>query len=522
MYCKMPSSLLRCLTASAFFIAVTASATPPTWPTKKFISDPSLQPLTVQTNVTGQINSDYLFIATDGPSAAANGGPLILDSEGNEVYIAHGHAFNFGPQKYRGKEVITWWNGTIFPEPVGRGYGNVLIADNTYQVIANISLPGNFLTLNASAKYASNIDLHEIYITSRDTVLVTANNVTTADLTSVGGPKKGWVVDCQVYEIDIQTNKILFSWKTVDHLDQIPFTASVYPLGTEGFTGKTQDTAWGYFHINSVAPFEDGYIVNSRYTCSFMAIDKRGHVKWRVGGKTGGDFKVASDARFCYEHHVRIIAQSKSEVVVSVHNNANSPLTEPDPTVPSSGLILKVDLETKSVTRVAKYQDQASPIYASAQGSYQGLENDNVLIGHGFVPVVEEYSHGGKIVARTQFGVVEDGQSNPVGGYLSYRAFKAPWIGCPQHPPAVGAVSKAGKTTVAVSWNGATGVEGWVIYAGDSKHSLKAVKEVKKHGFETLTTIPQAAFVQVEAKECSEVCGKHAPKRSAVYAVGSK
>lgn len=93
-----------------------------------------------------------------------------------------GQAFNFGVQTYKGKPVLTYWNGTVFPEPIGRGSGGIHILDNTYQEVAVVSLyDGVFLTLNGTSN-VSNIDLHEIYITERNTVLVTANNVTQADL----------------------------------------------------------------------------------------------------------------------------------------------------------------------------------------------------------------------------------------------------------------------------------------------------------------------------------------------------
>jgi hypothetical protein len=62
-----------------------------------------------------------------------------------------------------------------------------------------VSLYDGVLTLNGTSNM-SNIDLHEIYITNPNTVVVTANNVTQADLRSVGGPRNGWVVDSLVYE----------------------------------------------------------------------------------------------------------------------------------------------------------------------------------------------------------------------------------------------------------------------------------------------------------------------------------
>lgn len=520
------TSTISSLSSSSSFASSTASATPTrsstgspatlSWPVKTFLSEPDLHPLAVQItyNTTAttrhkkhrhHVSPDYLFLAPDGSQARSNGGPLIVDESGDEIYIGPaGHAFNFGPQTYKGKTVLTWWDGQIFPEPVGRGYGNIIIADESYKVIANVSLPGNFATLKPGETFPSNIDLHEVVITKQGTVVVTGNNVTTTDLTSVGGPEKGWVVDAQVYEIDIETNEVLFHWNGLDHLDQIPVTASVDPIGSEGFGGKNQSTAWGYFHINSAHPFEDGYILSSRYLSSVIAIGKDGHVKWRLQGQTGGDFTLAPDAHFSFQHQARPIStHGDSELIFSIHDNANSPLTEPNPTTPSSGLVLRVNTKTHTASKVARYVDLTNPIIASAQGSFQSLSNGNVLLGHGFTPSIQEFAHDGTILATTQFGPIVNGQGDPLGGVLSYRAFKGQWRGCPTKRPAVAVrrVQEGNRLQVAMSWNGATGVENWVVLAGDvAGERLEEKRTVRKKGFETVVEIEDAAFVRVQAR----------------------
>lgn len=248
----------------------------------------------------------YLFFAPDGATPFQIA-PLIMDASGELIWNGPlEHAFNFGVYDYNGADVLAWWNGTLFPEPIGRGNGVVYIYNNQYELINTVTLPGNFLELEPGVTYPSNIDLHEIQVTSTGSMLVTANNVTQADLTSVGGPSNGWVVAGLVYEIDIATNEVLFSWNSLDHLDQLPFTDSLYPLGSEGFNGKNQSLAWGYFHINSVTEYGSGYLISSRYFCSAIAIDASdGSVVWRLSGRTGGDFQLAGSDEvtgFCYQH----------------------------------------------------------------------------------------------------------------------------------------------------------------------------------------------------------------------------
>ena len=85
-------------------------------------------------------------------------------------------------QQYKGESVLVWWNGTLFSEPVGRGNGAVFIVNNAYETLHMVTLPGVFNELTPGATFPSNIDLHEAFITPDNTLLVTANNVTTTDL----------------------------------------------------------------------------------------------------------------------------------------------------------------------------------------------------------------------------------------------------------------------------------------------------------------------------------------------------
>jgi hypothetical protein len=275
-----------------------------TWPYHEFKTVDFRPPWLNITHHTAP-SEGYLFFAPDGATETQLA-PVIMDMDGELIWNGpEEHAFNFGVYQYDGDDVLAWWNGTLFPEPVGRGNGVIYIYNDRYEQIEKVTLEGNFLELEPGATFESSIDVHELLITPENTLVVTANNVTQADLTSVGGPKDGWVVEAQVYEIDIKTNEVLFSWFSLDHLDDIPFSTSVYPLGVEGFNGTSQATAWGYFHINAAEPYDGGYILSSRFLCSAIAIDgKDGHVKWRLDGRKGGDFKLVGGKEttgFCYQ-----------------------------------------------------------------------------------------------------------------------------------------------------------------------------------------------------------------------------
>ena len=475
------------------------------WPYQTFKTTNFTPPVLNITEHSPALASEgYLFFAPDGPTANQVA-PVIFDTYGNLIWNGpETHAFNFGVQRYQGKNVLVWWNGTIFPEPVGRGNGEVVVLNREYERIATVTLAGNFVELEPGARFESNIDLHEILLTDRGTVVVTANNVAQADLTSVGGPADGWTVDSLVYEIDVATNEVLFEWKALDHLDQLPFSISVYDLGEEGFTGANQSLAWGYCHINSAEPYDGGYILSARYLCSAIAIDGTDeHVKWRLSGREGGDFELVGaveETGSCYQHDIRVREQTETGLTISMHDNYNSPIE--NNTVPSTGKVLHLDFETKEATLQQRYLNESGPIFATAQGNYQLLPSGNILVGHGWIPIMEEFTPTGEILTTIQFGPAV---SRPGGGFeseeeptLGYRDFKHAWVGCPSSKPDVVAEVDGEVVRVWVSWNGATEVEVWEVFAGEKEDNLTCVKTVAKHGFETEIEIGEVSFVQVK------------------------
>lgn len=77
--------------------------------------------------------------------------------------------------------MLAYWNGSGFPDPLGRGYGAVTILDDSYEVIYQVTLNESndqkFVTFNGLT-YPSYIDTKEAFITDRNTMLVIATNIT--------------------------------------------------------------------------------------------------------------------------------------------------------------------------------------------------------------------------------------------------------------------------------------------------------------------------------------------------------
>jgi hypothetical protein len=65
--------------------------------------------------------------------------------------------------------------------------------------------------------------------------------------------------------------------------------------------------------------------------------------------------------------------------------------------------------------------------------------------------------------------------------HSSYMIYRQEWVGTPAVPPV--AVVDAG--VLYMSWNGATGITSWKIFAGNTEDKLEPIGSVKNMGFET-------------------------------------
>lgn len=182
-----------------------------------------------------------------------------------------------------GSSVLVYFS-SIGKQPIeGVGYGQVHILDNTYQEIATIC-PQLNLTLTPGATSKCGADLHEHYVTPSDTILVTAYNVTQADLTSIGGKSDDWILDALAVEVDIATGEIGFVWSSLEH---IPVNQTKEPYPTKG---TTRENPFDVYHMNSIQSVDENYLINCRHTVSTYMVSKDGDILWTLDGETGGDF----------------------------------------------------------------------------------------------------------------------------------------------------------------------------------------------------------------------------------------
>jgi hypothetical protein len=271
-------------------LATAQSSTSEALSSQTFVSAPELYAPVLSVNKSGGELANGLLLMT-----TANDGPLLMTDSCDLVWNGpEKQTTNLFVQSLDGERVLTYWTGT--GSNIGRGYGQVNILDTTYTQIYTIC-PNLSLMTTTGLSTGCVLDLHESLVTTRGTILCTAVNVTTADLTSLGGPRVGWVYDTLFLEIDIKTNEVMFLWSPL--AAGIPINSTKQVLSS---AGTSQSRPFDWFHMNSVTALNNGYLVNSRHTWSAYAVDSSGRVQWTLEGSTGGDFSLPAVANFVCLH----------------------------------------------------------------------------------------------------------------------------------------------------------------------------------------------------------------------------
>jgi arylsulfotransferase ASST len=393
--------LVAALAATA---AVAVAATPALAATSAPTAPP---PVTVLTS-SGHSGGQDLFITATGDTTQYANGPEILDRRGNVVWFhpipADQTAADFRTQRYHGRPVLTWWQGTGLG---GLASGTDYIYNDRYQPIATVNA-GNGLSA----------DGHEFLITPQNTALILAYTTATADLTSIGGPANQTVIDGVVQEIDIRTGKVLFQWNSADH---VPYSQSEQPLPASA------STPWDWFHINAVHLDSDGnLLIDARDTWTTYKVNRRsGAVIWQLGGKAssftlraapGQSLNDAGDI-FAWQHDPESLGHG--EYTFFDNESAGAANTGAGSTSEfglSRAVRVILDERRRTATLVQSY-DQPEGLTAPSQGNAQTTADGNLLVGWGSLPYLSEFSRSGTLLLNVQYPT----------GVNSYRAYTFRW-----------------------------------------------------------------------------------------------
>jgi hypothetical protein len=422
--------------------------------TQSFHSNPGLNPPAVSASADPDRRSGDMFLT---PGHFRGGGLMIRNPQGHLVWydaLAGKNAYNLAVQSYQGQRVLTWFQGPPAED---------VIANSSYQTVAVVKAVGG---------YGAN--LHDFLITPQGTAWLEATAVVPADLSSVGGPSNGALVDYVIQEVDIQTGQLLWQWDSYGH---IPLQSSHLPIPANG-------RPWDPFHLNSLQVLPDGnLLLSARHTWSVYKVStKTGEILWTLGGRDS-QFKMGLGSRFEWQHDVRLMGTR-----MTLFDDGAGPSTQN--ARQSSAKVLLVNGAAKTVTLIHRYT-HTPPLLTGAMGSAQTLPNGHIFVGWGTAPDFSEYTPSGQQVFNGSFAL----------GTNSYRAYRFPWAGHPVTPPDVAALAAPnGYTNIWASWNGATTVVAWRVLGGPTPLTLLPLATQSDDKFETQVTVhAQPAYVEVQA-----------------------
>ncbi|CZR64534.1 uncharacterized protein PAC_14432 [Phialocephala subalpina] len=479
--------LLYALLASAFIgIVVThpsntaslahrvKARAPAPWPLQSFKTAPFTPPVFNVSKSGASLAPGYLFLTPLALNGAVQSAAVIMTDGGDLIWSsAPGDYTNLVTQPLDSKPVLSYWTG----DTIGNnGYGHVSILDETYTEMYRVCPQAVAVTANSSITFPCYADAHESFITNHGSVLISMINVTAVDLSVEGGPKDGYIFDSLFFDVDIKTNKTLFRWSALEA--GIPFTDSKALFNGSFGVGSRTDP-WDWFHINAVQSIGDGYIVNGRHLWTTFKLNSTGDIEWRITGDTGGDFALPGDGHFAWEHHARVEKATSTDLTLHYMNNFNAapPFNGSNP---STGLSLHLDLTTNTASVLKNLIDPNENIYNDAQGTFDPQANSNTLLGYGQIPAMKEFGPLGNEDVRMTIWYGIHNNSGP--GAQSYRIYRREWVGTPAYDPVVVVQGEM----VYMSWNGATGITSWEVFAGDQEQDLKSVGKVPNAGFETM------------------------------------
>ncbi len=336
------------------------------------------------------------------PAGGSLSGPEIISNTGQVIWFhplpAHELAADFRAQTYQGKPVLTWWQG---PPNLGAVSGGTdYLYNDRYRQIAEVKGGNGY-----------SADGQEFLITPWNTALIVADTVTTANLTSIGGPADQKVVDSIVQEIDISTGKVLFQWDSADH---VPYRDSEQPRPASAAT------PWNWFYINAVHLDTDGnLLISARYAWAVYKVNLHtGNIIWVLGGKHSTFRSKAAPGQvldrageiFAYQHDPEAIGNDQYRLFDDESDGSAGLL-------PYSRVVtVRLDLATKVATLVKSVR-QPEGLLATEEGNAQSTRNGDLFVGWGDASYISEFSPTGHLLFNAQLPGVD----------ITYRAYRLPW-----------------------------------------------------------------------------------------------
>jgi outer membrane protein assembly factor BamB len=241
------------------------------------------------------------------------------------------------------------------------------------------------------------IDMHEFQTLPNGDSLVEVDVARCCtDLSSWGAgfPTDATIYD-QVIEVIDPSNKVVWSWDALAHIDPVVETASQWIPSTLRPNGS-----YDVFHMNSV-DYKNGIVlVSFRHLNAVYAINaSNGAILYKLGGHEDpqsltvvGDSIFSSGGGFCGQHDARFAWNG----LITIHDNGSFCGRAP------RGVAYSIDTLARTATLVGSITDSRAPS-SSCCGSMSLLSGGHVVAAWGFNDLFTEMTLSGTPVYTVQY-----------------------------------------------------------------------------------------------------------------------
>jgi hypothetical protein len=271
------------------------------------------------------------------------------------------------------------------------------------------------------------------------------------------------LIDDAIYEVDIASGKIIWTWKAAEHVDEMGFDKAAFK-GMQNYDVKPrlEGDGFDWFHENCASYLgpnkwfdqgdkrfhPDNIILDSREAGSLMIVDRQtGKIVWRTGPyyRDGADKKLGW---IIGPHHTHMIPRGlpgEGDILL-FDNGGQSGYGPPNDNAPNGiGVMrraysraLEFNPITKEIVWEYSNNNMGSPnrrfgfdLYSPFISSAQRLPNGNTLITEGADGRIIEVTQDREVVWEYISPYLWDSTA-PGARNLVYRAYRVPYSWIPQ------------------------------------------------------------------------------------------
>lgn len=341
----------------------------------------------------GTPSDGYYFLDPSALSGPSRDFLLVLDNQGELVWFRDdGNLNDFRPIPHTGG--YAWVDGRV------SGPRGIDVRDAGWERVALI--PADHPT-----EPSLRMDAHEFLIQPDGTYWTLWWETRTYDMSDiVPGGLENVKVEGHVVQRWSGTLDLLWEWRSLDHLDELPFTARLD-------TNSLYKPEFEHLHVNSVEVTDDAVYLSSRTMSVVIKVERAtGEIAWRLGGGPANDFSFSGDVPpdvpldFNFQHDARLLEDGN--LTVFDNGIAHTPRI-------SYAREYALD-ETELTAELVWWYRADPPTLGRITGSHRVLEGGNHLIGWGNrYPEIafSEVTREGELVAQLVFEPDDDVEIAP-------------------------------------------------------------------------------------------------------------